>query len=45
MNGRAGGFTLDRLARFLNALEMDVRICVAPSPDQRRGSTTVATLA
>jgi predicted XRE-type DNA-binding protein len=42
MNGRVGGFTLDRLTRFLNALEMDVRIVIEPTEDHRRGRTLVA---
>lgn len=42
MNGKIGGFTLDRLLRFLNALEMDVRITVAPAGD-KRGKTRVTT--
>src|SRR5579862_6346230 len=37
MNGRVSGFTFDRLVRFLNALEMDVRITVAPTSGHRRG--------
>ncbi len=41
MNGKVGGFTLDRLVRFLNALEMDVRITIEPTSDQQRGKTLV----
>jgi predicted XRE-type DNA-binding protein len=43
MNGRVGGFTFDRLVRFLNTLEMDVRILVEPTPDHQRGKTLVKT--
>ena len=41
MNGKVGGFTFDRLTRFLNALEMDVRISISPSADRERGKTLV----
>ena len=41
MNGKVGGFTLDRLARFLNALEMDVRITLSPTSNAERGKTLV----
>jgi len=44
MNGRVGGFTFDRLVRFLNTLDMDVRISVVPSPDEQRGKTVVMTV-
>ncbi len=43
MNGRVSGFTFDRLARFLNVLEMDVRILIAPAPNRQRGKTRVET--
>lgn len=43
VNGKVGGFTLDRLVRFLNALEMDVRITVAPTTNHQRGKTLVTT--
>lgn len=41
MNGKVGGFTFDRLVRFLNALEVDVRISLSPRPDRQRGKTEV----
>ena len=44
MNGKIGGFTFDRLARFLNALDMDVRISLEPVSEDRRGKTLVSTL-
>jgi len=43
MNGKVGGFTFDRLVRFLNALEMDVKISISPTTDQERGKTLVMT--
>ena len=41
MNGKVGGFTFDRLTRFLNALEMDVKISITPTAEQERGKTLV----
>ena len=41
MNGKVGGFTFDRLVRFLNALEMNVQISISPTADQERGKTLV----
>ena len=41
MNGKVGGFTIDRLARFLNALQVDVHITLQPAPDQKKGETLV----
>jgi predicted XRE-type DNA-binding protein len=43
MRGKIGGFTFDRLVRFLNALEVDVRITIEPTPNQQRGKTLVMT--
>ena len=43
MRGKIGGFTLDRLVRFLNALEMDVHISVEPAQNRQRGKTLVTT--
>jgi predicted XRE-type DNA-binding protein len=43
MNGKISGFTYDRLLRFLNALEVDVRIIIEPTPDNERGKTLVMT--
>jgi len=42
MNGKVGGFTLDRLARFLNVLQVDVHITLKPAPDKKRGETLVS---
>ncbi|GEM_PF-866067 len=40
--GRLGRFSMDRLERFLNALDMDVRIQVAPKrPASNRAALTV----
>ena len=41
INGRVGDLTIDRLARFLNALEMNVQITVAPTGSNQRGKTLV----
>jgi predicted XRE-type DNA-binding protein len=43
MNGKVSGFTYDRLLRFLNALEVDVRIIIVPTPYNERGKTLVTT--
>ena len=43
MNGKVAGFTFDRLVRFLNALEMDVKISISPTADHERGKTLVLT--
>jgi predicted XRE-type DNA-binding protein len=37
MNGKVGGFTYDRLLRFLNLLEVNVRLVVEPTQDQQPG--------
>lgn len=47
--GRMDGFSIERLLRFLNALDQDVRILVSPRPDSRDKATvevagTVTTL-
>ena len=42
-NGRVSGFTFDRLARFLNALEMNVQIVIEPTANSGRGKTLVKT--
>ncbi|MBI4491686.1 MAG: XRE family transcriptional regulator [Chloroflexi bacterium] len=34
MNGRLSGFSLDRLFRFLNALDMDVEVTVRKKPER-----------
>lgn len=42
MNGQLHGFSLERLLRFLNALDRDVEIVVKPRPRSRdRGRTKV----
>lgn len=42
VRGRLEGFSLERLARFLNALGQDVEIVVRPKPrSERRGHTRV----
>ena len=40
-NGKVGNFSLDRLLRFVNALEMNVEITVQPTRNQERGKTLV----
>jgi len=35
-NGRLSGFSVERLIRFLNALDRDVEIVVKPKPRSRR---------
>lgn len=40
-NGKVGSFSLDRLLRFINALEMNVEITVQPTRNQERGRTLV----
>jgi len=37
--GRMGGFSIERLLRFLNAFDQDVRILVSPKPDGREKAT------
>ena len=42
VNGNLKGFTLERLMRFLNALDIDVEITLKPKPkSQERGRTRV----
>jgi predicted XRE-type DNA-binding protein len=36
LRGRVKGFTLDRLVKFLNLLDLDVEINVTPSTDAQR---------
>ena len=43
VRGKIGSFSLDRLIRFVNALNMDVRITVEPTADQQPGRTLVKT--
>lgn len=40
--GRLAGFSMERLIRFLNALDRDVQIVVTPKPRNRRAGTLVA---
>lgn len=35
LNGKLGGFSTERLIRFLNALDQDVEIVVRPKPPRR----------
>ena len=42
-NGRVSSFTFDRLVRFLNALEIDVKIVIEPASERGRGKTLVKT--
>jgi len=35
-NGRLNGFSVERLIRFLNALDRDVEIVIKPKPRSRR---------
>ena len=44
VNGKIGSFTLDRLIRFINALEMNVHITVEPTQDHKQGHTLVQTV-
>ena len=38
VRGRLGGFSMERLYRFLNALGRDVEIVVRPTPESEKGS-------
>lgn len=42
--GRLGGFSMERLYRFLNALDQDVQIVVRPKPRTRARATVRATV-
>jgi len=37
--GKLAGFSMERLMRFLNALDRDVRIVVSPKPRSRKKAT------
>ncbi len=37
--GRLSGFSIERLIRFLNALDRDVQIVVSPKPRSRQAAT------
>lgn len=41
MNGRHTGFSAERLFRFLNAMDQDVRITISEKPTRVRRSATV----
>lgn len=41
--GRLGGFSMERLIRFLNALDRDVEIVVSPKPRRRPHATVKVT--
>jgi predicted XRE-type DNA-binding protein len=44
MNGRLDGFSLERLARFLNILDRDVEIIVKRRPRSRKDARLLVTL-
>jgi predicted XRE-type DNA-binding protein len=44
MNGRLEGFSLERLARFLNTLDRDVEIVVKRRPRSRKNARLAVTL-
>ena len=41
--GRLSGFSIERLIRFLNALDRDVQIVVSPKPKSRERATVAVT--
>lgn len=41
LRGRFEGFSIERLLRFLNALDQDVKIVVKPAKSHGHGSVTV----
>lgn len=41
--GKLSGFSMERLIRFLNALDRDVQIVVSPKPRSRKRATTRVT--
>jgi predicted XRE-type DNA-binding protein len=41
MRGKLRGFTYDRLLRYLNALQVNVRILIEPTRSNERGDTLV----
>jgi predicted XRE-type DNA-binding protein len=41
--GKLAGFSIERLIRFLNALDRDVQIVVTPKPRNRERATTSVT--
>lgn len=43
VRGKIASFSLGRLLRFVNALEMDVQISVRPTTDRQPGKTLVRT--
>lgn len=42
MNGKIGRFSIERLAKFLNAMNQDVKIVVRPRRAAKRGRLAVA---
>jgi predicted XRE-type DNA-binding protein len=44
INGRLDGFSLERLARFLNTLGRDVEIVVKPRPRSRKNARILVTV-
>ena len=42
-SGRLGGFSVERLIRFLNAFDRDVQIVVSPKPKSRERATFAVT--
>jgi len=43
VRGRLGGFSIDRLTRFLNALDYDVTIQISPKPAAQSHARTTVT--
>jgi predicted XRE-type DNA-binding protein len=43
VNGKLGGFSMERLYRYLNALGRDVEIIVKPKPKSRKEATLKVT--
>lgn len=43
VRGKLGGFSLERLYRFLNALGRDIEIVVKPKPESRQTARTSVT--
>jgi predicted XRE-type DNA-binding protein len=45
MNGRHSGFSAERLFRFLNALDQDIRIVIRNKPPRTRRGGTISVVA
>lgn len=43
VRGKLGGFSMERLYRFLNALGRDIEIVVKPKPESRQAAKTSVT--